>query len=76
MPDYIWKKNSTTEVDDRVMRFLAGDDVTTLPLSIFLFLRWESSPIIAAISTIQILLIMVVVILIGRLVGFEAFTTS
>src|SRR6056297_2737596 len=27
MPDYIWKKNSTTEVDDRVMRFLAGDDV-------------------------------------------------
>jgi putative spermidine/putrescine transport system permease protein len=62
--------------DINIVLFLAGDDVTTLPLSIFLFLRWESSPIIAAISTVQILLIMVVVILIGRLVGFEAFTSS
>lgn len=27
MADYIWKKESTGEVDERVMRFLAGDDV-------------------------------------------------
>jgi len=27
MSDYIWKKGSSTTVDDRVMRFLAGDDV-------------------------------------------------
>ncbi len=27
MTDYIWKKDSTGEVDERVMRFLAGDDV-------------------------------------------------
>ena len=60
--------------DINIALFLAGDEVTTLPLSIFLFLRWESSPIIAAISTVQILLIMVMVMLIGRLVGFEAFT--
>lgn len=60
--------------DINIALFLAGDDVVTLPLAIFLFLEWESSPIIAAISTLQILLIMVVVILISRLVGFEAFT--
>jgi len=61
--------------DINIALFLAGDDVVTLPLAIFLFLEWESSPIIAAISTLQILLIMVMVLLIGRLVGFEAFTT-
>ncbi len=27
MSDYIWKKGSSTDVDERVMRFLAGDDV-------------------------------------------------
>ncbi|QOC22711.1 argininosuccinate lyase [Wenzhouxiangella sp. AB-CW3] len=27
MSDYIWKKDSTAEVDERVMRFLAGQDV-------------------------------------------------
>lgn len=27
MTDYIWKKDSSTAVDERVMRFLAGDDV-------------------------------------------------
>ncbi|MEE4639768.1 MAG: argininosuccinate lyase [Wenzhouxiangella sp.] len=27
MPDYIWKKSSTAAVDERVMRFLAGEDV-------------------------------------------------
>ncbi|NEZ04886.1 argininosuccinate lyase [Wenzhouxiangella sp. XN201] len=27
MADYIWKKDSAGEVDERVMRFLAGDDV-------------------------------------------------
>ncbi|MFW5816365.1 MAG: lyase family protein, partial [Wenzhouxiangella sp.] len=27
MSDYIWKKNSAAEVDERVMRFLAGEDV-------------------------------------------------
>jgi len=27
MAEYIWKKDSTMEVDERVMRFLAGDDV-------------------------------------------------
>ena len=27
MTDYIWKKGSSADVDDRVMRFLAGDDV-------------------------------------------------
>jgi argininosuccinate lyase len=27
MADYIWKKDSTGEVDERVMRFLAGQDV-------------------------------------------------
>lgn len=60
--------------DINIALFLAGDDVVTLPLAIFLFLEWESSPIIAAISTLQILLIMVLVLLISRLVGFEAFT--
>jgi argininosuccinate lyase len=27
VPDYLWKKGSTTDVDDQVMAFLAGNDV-------------------------------------------------
>jgi len=58
--------------DVNVALFLTGQDAVTLPVEIFLFLRWESSPIIAAISTVQIALIMVLIILIDRLIGFES----
>lgn len=59
--------------DINVALFLSGGDHITLPLRIFLFLQWESSPIIAAISTVQIGLILVLVLLIGKLVGFKSF---
>lgn len=52
--------------------FLVRPGVTPLPVEIFSFLKFRTSPIIAAISTIQILLILVLVIVIQRLAGFES----
>lgn len=56
--------------DVNVALFLTSPSVTTLPVEMFLFLEWESSPLIAAISMIQIGLVLVLVLLIHRLVGF------
>jgi putative spermidine/putrescine transport system permease protein len=61
--------------DIYIALFLSGGNTVTLPLAIFQFLQWETSPIISAISTIQIVLILVVILVISRFVGFEqAFT--
>jgi putative spermidine/putrescine transport system permease protein len=43
---------------------------------VFLFLQFDSSPLVAATATIQILLVLVLVLLVGRLVGFKAVTTN
>jgi putative spermidine/putrescine transport system permease protein len=58
--------------DVNVALFLTGGETLTVPVAIFNELRYASSPIIAAISTLQILLILVMVLVIGYLVGFEA----
>jgi putative spermidine/putrescine transport system permease protein len=42
----------------------------------FLFLQYDSSPLIAATATVQILLVLVLVLVIGRLVGFKAVTAD
>jgi len=52
--------------------FLVRPGVTPLPVEIFSFLKFRTSPIIAAISTIQIFLILVLVLIIQRLAGFES----
>ncbi|WP_336022852.1 ABC transporter permease [Halobellus salinisoli] len=62
--------------DAIVALFLSGKNTTTLPVEIFLFLQFDSSPLIAAVATVQILLVLVLVVLIARLVGFKAVTVS
>jgi putative spermidine/putrescine transport system permease protein len=51
--------------------FLSGPNMTTLPVEIFAFIQWESSPVVAAITTLQILLIVVFGLVIERLVGLR-----
>lgn len=58
--------------DAYVALFLTSGQVITIPIEIFTFLAWESSPIIAAISTVQIVMILVIVLAIGKLIGFKA----
>jgi putative spermidine/putrescine transport system permease protein len=62
--------------DSVIALFLSGGATTTLPVRVFLFLQFDSSPLVAATATIQILLVLVLVALIGRLVGFKAVTTN
>ncbi len=57
--------------DVYVSLFLSGPGMTTLPVEIFSYIQWESSPIIAAITTIQIVLIVLFGLLIERLVGLR-----
>lgn len=62
--------------DSTVALFLTGGNTITLPVEMFLFLQFDSSPLIAATATVQIFLVLVLVVLIGRLVGFKAVTTD
>jgi putative spermidine/putrescine transport system permease protein len=62
--------------DATVALFLTGGSTVTLPISMFLFLQFDSSPLVAATATVQILLVLVLVVLIGRLVGFKAVTAD
>jgi putative spermidine/putrescine transport system permease protein len=58
--------------DVYIALFLAGPGTTTLPIEIFNYIQWESSPVIAAITTIQIVMIVVFGLVIERLVGLRA----
>jgi putative spermidine/putrescine transport system permease protein len=49
--------------------FVAGPSTTTLPIKLFSYLAFNSGPVIAAISVLQICLILVVVAVIERSVG-------
>lgn len=40
--------------------FIAGPDTITLPLRIFTYMEWEQSPMVAAVSTAQVVLILAV----------------
>ncbi|SNR66782.1 ABC transporter permease [Halorubrum vacuolatum] len=62
--------------DATVALFLTGGDTITLPVAMFLFLQYESSPLIAATATLQILIVLILVLVIGRLVGFKAVTAD
>jgi putative spermidine/putrescine transport system permease protein len=57
--------------DVYISLFLAGPGMTSLPIEIFAFMLWESSPVIAAITTVQMLLIVALGLLIERLVGLR-----
>ena len=59
--------------DANVSLFLTGPGLTTLPIEIFAFLQWDSTPIIAAITTIQVLMIIAFGLILEKLVGLSSF---
>jgi putative spermidine/putrescine transport system permease protein len=52
--------------------FVSGPQSTTLPLRLFTFMEWDQSPLVAAASTVQIVLILAVVLITARLFGLSA----
>jgi putative spermidine/putrescine transport system permease protein len=57
--------------------FLTGPGRTTLPIEIFAYLQFQGSQlVIAAASTLQVALIVVLVLVIERLVGFARLARS
>lgn len=59
--------------DINIALFLSSKPAQTLPLTIYLFLQWQSTPIIAAVSTVQILMILLIILIIARMTGFGTF---
>ena len=57
--------------DINIALFLTSGDSITLPMAMYQFLLYESSPLIAATAVMQILLVFVLIVLVGRLVGFN-----
>jgi putative spermidine/putrescine transport system permease protein len=58
--------------DVDIALFLSGPGMTTLPIEIFSYIQWQSSPVIAAITTMQIVLIVLFGLVVERLVGLRA----
>jgi putative spermidine/putrescine transport system permease protein len=57
--------------DVDIALFLSGPGMTTLPIEIFSFIQWESSPVVAAVTTIQIVLVILFGLAVERLVGLK-----
>jgi len=57
--------------DVYIALFLSGPGRTTLPIEIFSYMQWESTPVVAAITTVQILLIVALGLLVERMVGLR-----
>lgn len=57
--------------DIYIALFLSGPGMTTLPIEIYSVVQWESTPVVAAITTLQILMIIVLGLIIERLVGMR-----
>lgn len=57
--------------DVDIALFLSGPGITTLPIEIFSFIQWESSPVVAAITTVQIGLVIIFGLVVERLVGLR-----
>jgi putative spermidine/putrescine transport system permease protein len=58
--------------DANVALFLTGPNATTLPIEVFTYLQWESTPLVAAIATLQVALVLVIALIINKLVGLNA----
>lgn len=52
--------------------FISGPATVTLPLRIFNYMEWEQTPLIAAVSTVQIALILVVMLVAEKAVGLSS----
>ncbi|MBI3709805.1 MAG: ABC transporter permease [Proteobacteria bacterium] len=57
--------------DVYIALFLSGPGMTTLPIEIFTYLQWESTPVVAAITSVQVLMIIALGLVIERLVGLR-----
>ena len=57
--------------DVYIALFLSGPGRTTLPIEIFSYMQWETTPVVAAITTVQILMIVLLGLVIERLVGLR-----
>jgi len=57
--------------DVYIALFLSLPGMTTLPIQIFTYMEWESTPIVAAITTIQVLLIVLLGLVVERLIGLR-----
>ncbi len=57
--------------DVYIALFLSGPGMTTLPIEIFSFIQWESSPVISAITTLQMVLVIVFGLVVERLIGLK-----
>jgi len=57
--------------DVYISLFLSSPGKTTLPIEIFTYMLWDSSPVIAAITTVQMLMIIALGLAIERLVGLR-----
>lgn len=51
--------------------FISGPDTITLPLRIFNFMEWEQTPLVAAVSTVQVVLILGIMIVAEKAVGLS-----
>ena len=50
--------------------FISGPQTVTLPLRMFHFMEWEQSPIVAAVSVVQMMLILLLLVVAEKSVGF------
>lgn len=51
--------------------FISGPETLTLPLRVFNFMEWEQTPLVAAVSTVQIVLILAVMLVAEKAVGLS-----
>jgi putative spermidine/putrescine transport system permease protein len=59
-----------------VSLFLIGPDITTLPVKIFTHIQESASPVVAAVSTVLILLTLGLVLAIERIIGLQVFVNT
>lgn len=50
--------------------FISGPQTVTLPLRMFHFMEWEQSPIVASVSVVQMVLILLLLVVAEKAVGF------
>lgn len=51
--------------------FISGPDTITLPLRIFNFMEWEQTPLVAAVSAVQVVLILGIMVVAEKAVGLS-----
>lgn len=56
-----------------VTMFLVGPNITTLPVQIFTFIQDEATPVLAAISTLSVLVTFLAILLLERVAGLTFF---